>query len=50
MNIKIIWNATESHENQRNDTLPGMKTQKKKPLGQKKNRNVLLNRMQCIEL
>lgn len=30
MNMKIIWKATESHGNQRNDTLPGMKTQKKK--------------------
>lgn len=32
MNMKIIWKATESHGNQRNDTLPGTKTQKKKTI------------------
>ena len=43
--------------NQRNDTLPGSKTRNKKPIGTKKKKkkkkktgNVLLNRMQCIEL
>ena len=38
--------------NQRNDTLPGSKTRDKKPIGKKKkkNGNVLLDRMQCIEL
>ena len=40
--------------NQRNDTLPGSKTRDKKPIGtkkkQKKTGNVLLDRMQCIEL
>ena len=38
--------------NQRNDTLPGSKTRNKKPIGTKKKKtgNVLLDRMQCIEL
>ena len=40
--------------NQRNDTLSGSKTRNKKPIGtkkkKKKNGNVLLDRMQCIEL
>ena len=36
--------------NQRNDTLPGTKTQNKKPIGTKKTGNVLLDWMQCIEL
>ena len=40
--------------NQRNETLPGSKTRNKKPIGTKKKKkktgNVLLDRMQCIEL
>ena len=39
--------------NQRNDTLPGSKTRNKKPIATKKKKktgNVLLDRMQCIEL